>query len=357
MIEPILQSQLEPIVQRHRRSRFWRTAAIGCAVLTPVLLLGILLFTGSALLLFLTLFVCAVVAVLVVAKRQSESWQPDYREIARRIEHQHPDLHAILITAIEQQPETGGKLNFLQERVVRDANEQIRKLAWLDMATVRQMRNWKVGTFGLLGVWLAMLFLIRAPLTSTPAAATPKGQSVTVTPGDVNVERGSSLVVLARFDGNLPKEATMVIRPPAGTNEQRVYLTKNLGDPVFGGSIPEVLSNFTYRVEYDGKQTAEYKVRTYEHPRLEQADAKINYPDYTKLAPKTVAETKRVSAVEGSKIDFTLKLNKPVASARLIGKDKSVVPLAVETNQPVAMLKEFSLMTNGTYNLELVDSE
>jgi hypothetical protein len=357
MIEPILQSQLEPIALRHRRSRFWRELTIGWGILTPLLVAGLLLSSGSASV-FLAVFAAAALAVLIVVSRRSRAWNPDYREIARRIEHQHPDLHALLITAVEQQPQTqGGKLNFLQERVVRDASGEIRKLPWLDNISQRQIRQWQAGTIALAALWIACLILIRSPESRSAALAADKSQKVTVTPGDANLEKGSTLVVLARFAGALPKEAVMVMRPTVGTNTHRVLLSKNLGDPVFGGSVPEVLTNFSYFVEYDGKQTEEYKIRVYEHPRMDHADAKINYPEYTKLPPKLIPETKRISAVEGSKIDFTLKLNKPVASARLIGKDKTVVPLAVDTNQPVAMLQQFTLLTNGVFNLELVDTE
>ncbi|HEY0456041.1 MAG TPA: hypothetical protein VGE41_06670, partial [Verrucomicrobiae bacterium] len=360
MIEPILQSQLKPIAQRHRRSRFWRELAITWAGLTPVLCLGLLLLSGSAAAIFLALFGCAAVAGLIIATRRSNAWHPDYRQIARRIEQQHPDLHALLITAVEQRPQGAeSKLNFLQERVVKDAAAQIQKLPWLDVATERQMRQWKAASAGLLALWAGSLFLMKTEPADGQKLALKlaQGQKVTVNPGDANVEKGSSFVVLARFEGALPKETSLIMRVSGATNDQKILLSKNLGDPVFGGTLPEVLTSFNYRIAYDGHETEEFKVRIYEHPRLEHSDAKINYPDYTKLAPKVIPETRRVSAVEGSQIDFSLKLNKPVASAKLVGKDSSTISLQVETNQPIAALKQFTLMTNGTYSLELVDLE
>src|SRR5207247_6751274 len=92
-------------------------------------------------------------------------------------------------------------------------------------------------------------------------------------------------------------------------------------------------------------------------PALQRADAHITYPAYTGLPEKRIEETRRVSAVEGSQLDFALLLNKPVASARLVAKDKSVVSLEVETNKPLAALKEFRLDTNGTDELQMVGSE
>ena len=72
----------------------------------------------------------------------------------------------------------------------------------------------------------------------------------------------------------------------------------------------------TYRIEYGEEHTADFKVTVFEHPRLERADARITYPDYTELQPKRIEDTKRISAVEGSVVDFDFQLNKTVASAR-----------------------------------------
>ncbi|MCP4814863.1 MAG: heme exporter protein CcmD [Planctomycetaceae bacterium] len=42
-----------------------------------------------------------------------------YQQLARDIEQQHPELHATLLTAIEQQPDPKtGQFNFLQQRVL-----------------------------------------------------------------------------------------------------------------------------------------------------------------------------------------------------------------------------------------------
>jgi hypothetical protein len=83
-----------------------------------------------------------------------------------------------------------------------------------------------------------------------------------VTPGEVSIEKGSSLVVLARF-GTPPKEAELVITETSGT-ARRLPLTRSLADPVFGGSVPDVSSNFLYHVEYGGERTKDFAVKVFE---------------------------------------------------------------------------------------------
>jgi len=180
---------------------------------------------------------------------------------------------------------------------------------------------------------------------------------ITVTPGDTRIERGANLVVLARFGGTPPASAELVLGSTTAV-ERRLPLTRSLADPVFGGSVPDVADDFTYRIEYAGHRTRDYRVSVFEHPRLERADADLAFPDYTKLPSKRIEDTRRFSAVEGTRLDLALHLNKPVVSATLVGREPGLasLPLAVGTNAAVE-LRGFTLATRGTYSLQLTDAD
>ena len=63
----------------------------------------------------------------------------------------------------------------------------------------------------------------------------------------------------------------------------------------------------------------------------------------------------RVSAVEGSRLGYTLQLNKPVVQARWIGKDQT---LSLATpGDAIAILSNYLLTNSARYSLELVDAE
>jgi hypothetical protein len=303
-------------------------------------------------------FVAAALALWLLVKRALASWEPDYHAIARSVEQRHPDLHALLVTAVEQRPEKkGGVLNFLQQRVVANAVAEVRKRdcvetvpGWqLAAATVLQ-----IAMFALLGFSVVGL---RGSSDQTPTAiAAMQKEDVLVTPGDVELERGSGLVVLAKFARNVPSEAVLVLSA-ANVPVKRVPLVKNLDDPVFGGGVPEVKGDLTYRVEYAGRASRDFKVSVFEHPRLDRADARVVFPEFAKMPDKLTADTRRVSAVQGSKLDVSFQLNKPVQSASLVAKDGSVVPLIVDSSKAVAELKDFPVTENKMWELKLKDAE
>jgi small-conductance mechanosensitive channel len=107
MIEEALRKRLRPIVNRRRRLHLAHTLSV-CWLVAA--LLGIGLISVNRYLGFKSqaanwvLFISTALITLYALYR-SRRMQPDYKAVARHIERQNPDLQALLLAAIEQQPE------------------------------------------------------------------------------------------------------------------------------------------------------------------------------------------------------------------------------------------------------------
>src|SRR5262249_25589547 len=105
-------------------------------------------------------FLCAVAVFCLarwIARRWAGLWEPDYRAVAVEIEGRHPELHALLRTAVEQQPDPQTQqLNYLQQRVVADAVTATRRHQWLDAIPASR---WVAGYAAL---WLGVAALVAA---------------------------------------------------------------------------------------------------------------------------------------------------------------------------------------------------
>ena len=190
--------------------------------------------------------------ILILYK--SRRLRVDYKAVARDIEHKHPDLKALLLTAIEQEPDRpGGSLGYLQERVIGEAVRHAVKYDWLRSVSSTKLLLAEIAWFIMLTLLIgavSQLLPSRPFLLRTGGnVLAQRGYQITVTPGDTNVEAGTPVVILARFEGKVPREATLVYEA-SGEDPQQITLTKNLEDPVFGGIIQEVTRNLLYRIEY-----------------------------------------------------------------------------------------------------------
>ena len=173
MIEPLLKSQLEPVAQRQRRWRITRSLALWWGL---VALAGISAwlgqrFCGLQLPYAFSLIGGAAVIGTFVAWDRASRWSPDFRQIARDIEQRHPDLHALLLTAVEQSPDPAtGRLNFLQERVVQEAVAAGGKHRWVELVSDGQLALARCGQVTALILMVLALVGLRLPGTR-PAAA------------------------------------------------------------------------------------------------------------------------------------------------------------------------------------------
>jgi len=360
MIAPLLNEHLEPVARRYRRLQLWRGLAT-CWALAGLLAIALGAFgldyrIAVPLVGFLGFAAALWMGLGCLSAKSDAHW------LALQIEQQHPELKTVLLAALEQQPDADGQFSFLQQRVIAEAVVHGRNLGWTDAFPARKLALAHAAHLGAFAFFVAALMGLRTnsiAVAQEAAAIKAALDSVSVTPGDTQVERGNSLVVLAKFEGKLPAGATLVLG--AGTNVTRtIALTKALDDPVFGGTVPEVNEDFSYRVEFAGQRTKEFSVKVFEHPKLERADAKLQFPAYTQLPEKTIEDTRRISAVEGSTLGYTLQLNKPVKSARLVPRRRDggePIALAVDDAKPFATFANFPLVASATYALELVDAD
>lgn len=358
MIEPHLQSRVAPLARMVRAARILRLLAIGWAVAAAVggviVLTDILagkVFTQP---LWIAPLAVGVVGMIVILSRQRQI-PGDYTEVIRKIDPEQPDTRHLLSAALEQRPShNSGEFSFLQLRVIREALLHPRQSLWHQRLRRSLAAAFFVHACALIGFLGVLFLLVPGANGSRSVIASMIGEEITISPGDTEIERGTGLVVAARFGGTPPADATLVVNYSSG-KESRFPMARRLADPIFGASVPEISEAGHYHIEYRGKKTQEYKIGIFEYPALTRADAALRYPSYTGLSNKTILDTLRVSAVEGSHLTYTLHLNKGVTRARLAGTNGSLT-LDLRSNA-VAVLPDLILTNSARYSLELLDAD
>ncbi len=354
-MEPRLQLELATAELTLRRARLWRDLSLCWLVIAAVVLLGWLAqwvtgWTSRAM--WLLPLVGGLVATVVIFTRH-EKRVADFKALVAAMEHDFPELRHLLSAAAEQRPGENG-FGFLQLRVVDEVLAHPQRALW-KRQTERKLAVAKSGGLAAMAVGVfAMVMLAHTARKahSVFGAVLPGG--VTVTPGDATIERGSSLVVAARFGSEPPSEAALVVVSAAGKT-QRLPLERHLADPVYGASLVEVREDGQYHVEYPGGKTPEYKIHVFDYPSLVRADASLVYPTYTGLTNKTIPDTRRISAITGTQLTYNFQLNKPVKHARLVSGATNI-DLTIVSNA-TALLNAYTLTNSGKFLLALEDAE
>jgi len=316
-------------------------------------------------------------------------------DLARHVERTFPELNSRLLAALEQCPDVqSGRWNVLQRQVIAEAVHHSRINDWTDVVPAKRMRS------AFLGQTAAFTAFVTICVCLIPAAV-QQANSVTghglfqsaqkesdqpiVEPGDAEIERGSSPLVLVRFTAKLPASVSIVWHAAAvelknGTDvtnatqanhqshashqshsteahsqEQRLPLTKSLDDPIFGGRLPSVKHDLRYLIDFDGKQTREYKLTVYDLPSLVRSDLELRFPSYTGLETKKLEDAFEATVVEGTTIGVTCRVNKPLASAKLIENDGTSVALTADLANPLVYRADFVPTKRHKMKLVLTD--
>lgn len=283
--------------------------------------------------------------------------------LARRIEAVYPELRNGLLTAVEQRPSLpGGRYGFLQDRVIQQSLEHAYGNRW-----ERAISGWKlcaahsfhaVGVAALILSMWGLLTHARTPLprfrilpsNSAPAAYQTE---MKVEPGNTEVERGTSLLVVARFQGPLPAEVTLHYQSKDAT--QQLAMSKSLDDPLFGIRIAEVKQPLTYRVSFADRHSEWYKVSVFDYPALQRADAHLHFPQYASQDDKVLEDVRQISVAEGTKVTLLCRLNKPVTHAQLVERDGTKTDLAPESGGSSVYTTSFVLDRSRRAELALTD--
>ncbi len=96
----------------------------------------------------------------------------------------------------------------------------------------------------------------------------------------------------------------------------------------------------------------------FEYPELERTDAKLVFPQYTSLEPKTVEDIRHVTAVEGTELTLLCRLNKDVATARLVDAEGQAIELEAARRWQARLSRDpHARRPAGGFKVQLVDQE
>lgn len=273
------------------------------------------------------IFVVSAAALLMRALQFAWRGSSDFAAAARRLEADFPDLQTRLLAAVEQRPDVlTGRFNLLQSKLFAEVGDHARTHDWLGVispATLAQ--GWRRQWAALLALLVVACGVVMLPQSSRGIASLIRSSAAlnadppteyAVDPGDADLERNSTLLVLLRFHSQVPRDVSLLWIPIQGAAEH-VRMTKSLDDPIFAARLEKISSDGTYRLEFEGAVSRDYHVTVYDLPALVHSSITMTAPGYTGRGPQTLDSAVSATVIEGSQVRLDCRVNKPLASAVL----------------------------------------
>ncbi len=328
-------------------------------------LLGSMLFCwrkGNLWLGFACLFVWAIGDHLL--QKQRHALRPSVRDVASRIERFDPRLQGRLSTAVEQVGSDGG-FSYVQLRLFEEVGELARSVNWQQCVSPMRFTIASAALRGAqcLAFFATMLFVFdrsqRHSESVTPTSqAAALESTASVLPGNTEIEKGTRLSVSARFQSLVPDVLLVFHGTERGSLVAgRIGMGQAVGEPLYGAAVESVETDLEYWVETGFGSSEHYVAKVFEFPSLESSHALVRFPKGTEPAERRFENARKLTVPEGSSVEWELRFNKPVKTARLIHKEGATEDLPLESDGVVSHWRSQALRQSVEARLEIADAE
>ncbi len=175
-----------------------------------------------------------------------------------------------------------------------------------------------------------------------------------VEPGNKEVVKGAKVPITIRVEGEQQKQITLSSKPSGQIQFDERTLTAN-ANGVFTYEMPALKSTTTYQASAHDVRSNEYTLTVLDRPTVKMLRVNLSFPSYAKLPSRQLDDNVGdVTALRGTRINFSIESNKPLAEARIIFNDSTSISLKVNDNKASGTLP---LMKERTYHIRLKDNE
>jgi hypothetical protein len=377
-LNPVIREKIEAFGRRWRGMILLRGLCEGVITLlmamTVVALLDWLVILPDALRWTLSGLGYAVTLVVVWRGCLRPLWHmPDARGLARMIEKAEPSLREDLVSAVElagadREPHWDSEV--FRSLLQKDVSERVEGLRIEALLPTKLISGWLRAATVVVVICAALLLapgsvfgkmLARAlaPMADVDRISATKIEIVEPSPADLLVPRGDNVPVLVRITGSDPSKVTLEVFQPGEKDERERVVMSLVGEREFSATISARADTLQYRVRAGDGITRKFTIDTRPRPHVIEFTKAYRFPAYVGLPPETErGENGDLSAVEGTEVDLSLKVDQAVTQAELrldLGNEKETIPLA--RNAAGDWQARVPLRRHGTYQAHLVASE
>ncbi|MCB9850442.1 MAG: hypothetical protein H6817_07020 [Phycisphaerales bacterium] len=291
------------------------------------------------------------------------------REMALAVERRHPQLNAVLLSALDFDAGDVGDASAnspdLVESVIADATGAARDVAFDELIDTRPGRRAVIRIMGVLavvvfafaaapqsmGIWVDRNLLLREvswPQRSELIVEVPED-------GVIHGAIGDDLDIRAHVPPayEVPRQVEIIYETKSGATGRETMT--GVGERGFRVTFPRVREDFTFYLVGNDDVTERYAVHLSERPRIESAEITIEPASYTGLPAQTLPDGQRVAELyPGGSLTIRATASKPLTEAVL--RTERAVVATLDVNER-ALEARITPMESQTYHFELRDAD
>jgi hypothetical protein len=353
-----LEEQIRQAIASHR----WEVLLRGASIFLLTLLggLGLLLLitrfdASPPIFRWLALFISLGAAAYVFAKYLLRPLRrtPTPQQVARHIEERHPDLEDRLATAVEfgDQP-VPPLVQAMVRRLLNEVSMQTSQLNFARQVAVPYARMWKilsaVGTVALFFAIIVFFQPLRRDLSTIFASGSELiAGSLTVSPGDVSVRRGSAVTVEAQASESIVDKAVLYFSGSDTSWSSESMIAAEAGR--FRYELFDLQDTVRYYVRAGDELSSIFKITPLDAPELRSIRLAYHYPASLGLSKKSTSGSGDIYGPEGTSVEVRAKFSDALRAASIQIGENAVRPARVLRDS--ILVADVEIKEDGFYRL------
>ncbi|MCE5278988.1 MAG: DUF4175 family protein [Planctomycetaceae bacterium] len=285
--------------------------------------------------------------------------------VALQVERLYPQLKSLLVSYVQLHTApaaSAGMSPSLVAAMCRQAVEQAQPLDFGKIVRFRSLR--KIATYSIAAAAVVLAAgYIRSDVANIffqrllgAQTGYPTRTTIQLLKGDLVVQQGRTATLGAEAGGELPDDATLIIRPVDGDKETISVAggaTRD-GKREFSYRTRELYGSFYYRYRAGDALSREYFVKVVPPPHLDMK-VWVTLPAYTKQPPQA-SELLSLQVLSGSRITWQIVSDRPLASIDMVPDAGAPAAMALSDKNLIAKA-ELTPEKNFSYGFSLVDKD
>ncbi len=170
-------------------------------------------------------------------------------------------------------------------------------------------------------------------------------------PGSIKVREGEPVTVVARIPG-IAGGLVPMLTVGRGPDARSARMTQGPSPDEFTITLNNITLSFPYLVTAGSAASPEYNVEVIRPVKIARIDVRYDYPSGVGLEPHTEEDGGDIFAPAGTKVQLTIKTDKPVANGQLRLGDGQLVDL---TGHNQVFTADLTVAKDGSYRIALND--
>lgn len=301
-----------------------------------------------------TTVVVTVIAALFLVRPCFRSLSDE--SIALFIEEHVPGMEDRLNAAVEATRKSTRKHRPLVDKLLTDA---ARKATFVFPETFVSRLRARLMTTGAAALTILLVVVLYGVLRGVDIGAAgfdlKAGDAfMTVSPGNVDIERGDSQRILATFRSE-PEDDVLLVSRQGDGDWKREAMQRGIGEPAFQHEFLNVQESIDYWIEVWDVRSEPYRISMYEFPAVDRIDLTYRYPAYTGLRDRLEEDAGDIVGLSGSTVVLEVHATGSAHTASLEMDDGDVV--ALKPRGDGVFRGELTLEKDGLYTIRLTDRQ